>query len=80
MIHENAGETRSVVVGGGVERREGPCGCQDGDASKEHRAQLRLGVWIEIFTISWMTIDAAIAIITGYATHSVSLGTDWRNM
>lgn len=73
MIHENAGETRNVVAGRGVERRRGPCGCQDGDASKEHRTQLRLGVWIEIFTVSWMTIEATIAIVTGYATHSVSL-------
>ncbi len=43
------------------------------DPHQEHLTQLRLGVWIEIFTISWMTIEAAIAIITGYATHSVSL-------
>lgn len=35
--------------------------------------QLRLGVGIELITILWMTIEAAVALITGYATHSVSL-------
>lgn len=35
--------------------------------------QVRLGVWIELATIFWMTIEAGIAIVTGYATHSVSL-------
>src|SRR5438128_11749294 len=39
-----------------------------------HRArQLRLGVGIELITVIWMTIEASIAIITGYITHSVSL-------
>jgi divalent metal cation (Fe/Co/Zn/Cd) transporter len=35
--------------------------------------QLRLGVWIEVVTIVWMSVEACIAIITGYATRSVSL-------
>ena len=35
--------------------------------------QLRLGVRIELVTIIWMTIEASIAIVTGFATHSVSL-------
>lgn len=36
-------------------------------------AQLRLGVWIELVTIVWMTIEAAVALTTGFATKSVSL-------
>src|SRR5438552_15367845 len=35
--------------------------------------QVRLGIWIEVVTIVWMTIEASIAIITGYMTRSVSL-------
>ncbi len=35
--------------------------------------QVRLGVWIELFTLLWMTIEASVALITGYATRSVSL-------
>jgi len=35
--------------------------------------QLRLGIWIELATIFWMTIEASIAITTGYLTHSISL-------
>src|SRR5260370_28050852 len=35
--------------------------------------QVRLGVRIELITIVWMTIEATIAIVTGFATHSVSL-------
>src|SRR5712691_7037562 len=35
--------------------------------------QLRLGVEIELITLVWMTIEAAVAIITGFATRSVSL-------
>ena len=35
--------------------------------------QVRQGVWIECVTIFWMTIEASVAIIVGYATHSVSL-------
>src|SRR5436190_8424062 len=36
-------------------------------------SQLRLGVRIELVTIIWMTIEASVAIVTGFATHSVSL-------
>ena len=35
--------------------------------------QVRLGIWIELATIFWMVIEASIAIIAGFATHSVSL-------
>jgi len=39
-----------------------------------HRSkQLRLGIGIECITILWMTIEAGIALTTGYATRSVSL-------
>lgn len=39
----------------------------------QRAGQLRLGVRIELVTIIWMTIEASIAIVTGFATHSVSL-------
>lgn len=39
----------------------------------QRTGQLRLGVRIELITIIWMTIEAAIAITTGLATRSVSL-------
>jgi divalent metal cation (Fe/Co/Zn/Cd) transporter len=35
--------------------------------------QLLLGIWIELATIFWMTIEASIAITTGYLTRSISL-------
>jgi divalent metal cation (Fe/Co/Zn/Cd) transporter len=35
--------------------------------------QVRLGIWIEVVTVVWMTIEASIAIIVGFATASVSL-------
>src|SRR5713226_5779611 len=35
--------------------------------------QVRLGVWIELVTILWMTIEASVAITVGFATRSVSL-------
>jgi divalent metal cation (Fe/Co/Zn/Cd) transporter len=35
--------------------------------------QVRQGVWIEYITLFWMTVEASVAIIVGYATHSVSL-------
>jgi divalent metal cation (Fe/Co/Zn/Cd) transporter len=34
---------------------------------------VRLGVWIELVTILWMTIEAAVAITVGFTTRSVSL-------
>jgi len=39
----------------------------------QRTGQLRLGVRIELVTIIWMTIEASIAIVAGFATHSVSL-------
>src|SRR5256714_8464835 len=39
----------------------------------QRAGQLRLGVRIELITIIWMTIEASIAIVTGFVTHSVSL-------
>jgi divalent metal cation (Fe/Co/Zn/Cd) transporter len=35
--------------------------------------QIRSGVWIELATIVWMTIEASVAISVGVITHSVSL-------
>src|ERR1700693_5754441 len=35
--------------------------------------QVRLGVWIELVTIVWMTIEASVALSVGFATRSVSL-------
>lgn len=37
------------------------------------KSQVRLGVWVELVTILWMTIEAAIAISVGFTTRSVSL-------
>ncbi|MHB8597192.1 MAG: cation diffusion facilitator family transporter [Ktedonobacteraceae bacterium] len=42
--------------------------------NQETRAkQLHLGIWIELVTIVWMIIEAGIALVTGFVTHSVSL-------
>ena len=39
-----------------------------------HRAdQVRLGIWIESISFSWMIIEASIAITAGFAAHSISL-------
>jgi divalent metal cation (Fe/Co/Zn/Cd) transporter len=38
-----------------------------------HKGDVRLGVWIELVTILWMTIEASVAITVGFATRSVSL-------
>jgi divalent metal cation (Fe/Co/Zn/Cd) transporter len=35
--------------------------------------QVRLGIWIELVTVGWMIVEAAIALLVGYSTHSVSL-------
>ena len=35
--------------------------------------QVRLGVWIELVTILWMTIEASVALVVGFTTRSVSL-------
>src|SRR5579885_1383389 len=37
------------------------------------KSHVRLGVWIELVTILWMTIEACVAITVGFATRSVSL-------
>lgn len=37
------------------------------------QSHVRLGIWIELVTILWMTIEACIAITVGFAVHSVSL-------
>ncbi len=43
-------------------------------ASQLTRARdVRLGVWIELVTIGWMLIEAAVALSAGFATRSVSL-------
>ena len=39
----------------------------------KHESSVRLGIWIELVTILWMTIEACVAITVGFATHSVSL-------
>jgi len=41
--------------------------------SRGSAGQVRLGIWIEVVTIAWMTLEASIAIVVGYMTHSVSL-------
>jgi divalent metal cation (Fe/Co/Zn/Cd) transporter len=49
-------------------------GATDGTPSASVRkSQVRLGVWIELGTILWMTIEATIAISVGFTTRSVSL-------
>jgi len=49
-------------------------GTPDGVPSATTReSQVRLGVWIELVTILWMTIEAVVAITVGFATWSVSL-------
>src|SRR5947209_13547502 len=44
---------------------------------REERAaragQVRLGVWIELLTVVWMTGEAGVALAVGFATRSVSL-------
>jgi divalent metal cation (Fe/Co/Zn/Cd) transporter len=42
-------------------------------SSSGRNDSLRLGVWIELVTILWMTMEASIAISVGFATRSVSL-------
>lgn len=41
--------------------------------SSPRKQQVRLGMWIELVTIVWMTIEAGVAISVGFATRSVSL-------
>ncbi len=40
---------------------------------RDSAGQVRLGIWIEVVTIAWMTFEASIAITIGYMTRSVSL-------
>lgn len=35
--------------------------------------EVRLGVQIELVTILWMTVEASVALVVGFTTHSVSL-------
>src|SRR5260370_35168259 len=42
-------------------------------APSTRSGQVRLGVWIELVTIAWMTIEASVALIVGFMTRSVSL-------
>lgn len=37
------------------------------------QAHIRFGVWIELIAIGWMIVEASVALITGFLTHSVSL-------
>jgi divalent metal cation (Fe/Co/Zn/Cd) transporter len=37
------------------------------------KGQVRAGIWIELVTLVWMTIEASVAITVGFATRSVSL-------
>jgi divalent metal cation (Fe/Co/Zn/Cd) transporter len=41
--------------------------------TRDSAGQVRLGIWIEVVTIAWMTFEASVAIIVGYMTRSVSL-------
>src|SRR5215469_3571616 len=42
-------------------------------STSTRKGDVRLGVWIELLTILWMTIEASVAITVGFATRSVSL-------
>lgn len=44
-----------------------------GPPTSIRKGDVRQGVWIELVTILWMTIEAGVAIIVGFATRSVSL-------
>jgi divalent metal cation (Fe/Co/Zn/Cd) transporter len=37
------------------------------------KGQIRAGIWIELVTIAWMTIEASVAITVGFANRSVAL-------
>ncbi len=41
--------------------------------TRDSAGQVRLGIWIEVVTIAWMTFEASLAITIGYMTRSVSL-------
>jgi len=42
-------------------------------SNSSRTSQLRLGIWIELVTIVWMMVEAAVALGVGFTTHSVSL-------
>lgn len=42
-------------------------------STTERRGDVRQGIWIEVATILWMTIEASVALSVGFATRSVSL-------
>jgi divalent metal cation (Fe/Co/Zn/Cd) transporter len=35
--------------------------------------QVRLGIWIELVAVAWMIVEAAIALLVGFSTRSISL-------
>lgn len=35
--------------------------------------EVRLGIWIELVTVAWMTVEATVALSVGFTTRSVSL-------
>ncbi len=41
--------------------------------ASERRSDVRQGIWIELATILWMTIEASVALSVGFVTRSVSL-------
>lgn len=46
---------------------------QSGPILPQRAQQLRLGVGIELITLAWMSVEATVALIVGFATRSVSL-------
>src|SRR5215469_13077681 len=42
-------------------------------STSTRKGDVRLGVWIELLTILWMSVEASVAITVGFATRSVSL-------
>ena len=42
-------------------------------ASTRRARDVRLGIWIEVATVAWMTVEAIIALSAGFSTRSVSL-------
>ena len=51
-----------------------PAGASRTSIHTQARAkQVRLGIWIELLTLLWMILEAAIALTTGFITQSVSL-------
>jgi divalent metal cation (Fe/Co/Zn/Cd) transporter len=41
--------------------------------TRSRAEQIRLGVWIELLSLLWMTVEASVAISAGIIAHSVSL-------